>query len=122
MASTVRTTVKQVKPIISLDHDEARQRVIKLYKTWYRQIPFILNNCPIPKNAEECKAKLREEFRKNANVRDVRVIDVLLIKGQMELQEVLNRWKPPSTLLYYWRDTMPPKPSDFMSKFFRGHD
>lgn len=34
----------------------------------------------IPKNIEQCRAKLREEFKKHADVKDVRVIDMLVIK------------------------------------------
>lgn len=47
MAQAIRQTVKQVKPILSQDSEEARRRVISLYKAWYRQIPFVgkLLNC-----------------------------------------------------------------------------
>lgn len=42
MASkVVRSTVRQVKPILSVDQGEARKRVLNLYKAWYRQIPYI---------------------------------------------------------------------------------
>lgn len=41
MAQAIRQTVKQVKPILSQDSEEARRRVISLYKAWYRQIPFV---------------------------------------------------------------------------------
>lgn len=34
----------------------------------------------IPKSEKECRQKLREEFLKNRNVTDVRVIDMLIIK------------------------------------------
>lgn len=42
MASqSVRATIKQVKPILSVDKAEARKRVLNLYKAWYRQLPYI---------------------------------------------------------------------------------
>ncbi|MPC86682.1 NADH dehydrogenase [ubiquinone] 1 alpha subcomplex subunit 6 [Portunus trituberculatus] len=42
MASKLaRAGVRQVKPILSVDHGEARQRVLNLYKAWYRQLPYI---------------------------------------------------------------------------------
>lgn len=37
----VRKTVQQVRPILSVDSEEARRRVLSLYKAWYRQIPYI---------------------------------------------------------------------------------
>lgn len=35
----VKTVVRHVKPIVSTTKEEARARVISLYKAWYRQIP-----------------------------------------------------------------------------------
>lgn len=37
----VKRTVQQVRPILSIDKEEARKRVLNLYKAWYRQIPYI---------------------------------------------------------------------------------
>lgn len=37
----VRKAVQQVRPILSLDREEARKRALNLYKAWYRQIPYI---------------------------------------------------------------------------------
>jgi NADH dehydrogenase (ubiquinone) 1 alpha subcomplex subunit 6 len=34
----------------------------------------------IPKSVEQCRAKLREEFEKNRHIKDIRVIDMLVIK------------------------------------------
>lgn len=33
--------LQQVRPILSLDREEARRRVFNLYKAWYRSVPFI---------------------------------------------------------------------------------
>lgn len=41
---TIARSVRHVQPIWSTSTAEARSRVIKLYKTWYRQIPHI-GNC-----------------------------------------------------------------------------
>lgn len=38
---TVKRAVQQVRPILSVNQDEARQRALNLYKAWYRQIPYI---------------------------------------------------------------------------------
>lgn len=34
----------------------------------------------IPKNIQQCRTKLREEFDRHKNVTDIRVIDMLVIK------------------------------------------
>lgn len=37
----IRRVVQQVRPILSTDREEARRRVINLYRAWYRSCPFI---------------------------------------------------------------------------------
>ncbi|XP_058460927.1 NADH dehydrogenase [ubiquinone] 1 alpha subcomplex subunit 6-like [Malaya genurostris] len=115
-------SIRQVRPILSADHQEARQKVISLYKSWYRQIPLIMHEYDMPKSFEQCRDKLREMFIKNQGVTDVRVIDMLVVKGQMELKEVAARWKLKSHIMRYWNESQEPKPTDFLSKFYRGHD
>lgn len=97
----------------------------------------------IPKSTEQLKAKLREEFTKHPDYTDIRVIDMLVIKvkllktksfciscfnvnlylqGQMELKETVEIWKQKGHIMAYFKDTVEPKPSDFMSKFLNGHE
>ncbi|XP_064479998.1 NADH dehydrogenase [ubiquinone] 1 alpha subcomplex subunit 6-like [Ornithodoros turicata] len=116
----VKTTAQRVKPILSLDQTEARRRALNLYKAWYRQMPTIVKQYDIPVTAEQGRAKLREEFVKNRHVRDIRTIDLLVIKGQMELVETLKIFKQKSHVMAYFKDTVNPKPTDFMSKFLSG--
>lgn len=33
------TTFRQVKPILSIDRDDARRKALMLYKAWIRQVP-----------------------------------------------------------------------------------
>jgi len=93
-----------------------------------------------------CRAKLREKFEENRHLTDIRVIDMLIVKvsikhhsiilstyivmnmfpfllqGQQELQECVMTWKQPCHILAYWRDSVDPKPKDFLSKFLDGHN
>ena len=45
-----------------------------------RHLPFPVMDYDIPKDTKQCRAKLREEFEKNKAVKDIRVIDMLVIK------------------------------------------
>ncbi|XP_055855156.1 NADH dehydrogenase [ubiquinone] 1 alpha subcomplex subunit 6 [Episyrphus balteatus] len=118
----VKRAVQQVRPILSVDREEARKRALNLYKAWYRQIPYIVMDYDIPKSVEECRAKLREQFIKHRSVTDIRVIDMLVIKGQMELKESINIWKQKGHIMRYWKESEEPKPTDFLSKFISGHN
>ncbi|XP_014280968.1 NADH dehydrogenase [ubiquinone] 1 alpha subcomplex subunit 6 [Halyomorpha halys] len=119
-SEVARKAQKLVKPILSIDNSEARRRVLNLYKTWYRQVPYIVLDFDIPKNIEQCRAKLKEEFKRNAHVQDIRVIDMLVIKGQMELKETVHGWKTKGHVMAYFKDTQEPKPEGFLNKFISG--
>lgn len=52
----------------------------------------------IPCSVYDLRTKVREQFEKNKHVTDVRVIDVLILKGRQEFQESINYWKTPVRL------------------------
>ncbi|XP_034832360.1 NADH dehydrogenase [ubiquinone] 1 alpha subcomplex subunit 6-like [Maniola hyperantus] len=118
----IQVGTKTVRPVLSLTQADARSRVLSLYKAWYRQIPYIVKDYDIPKSEAQCRAKLKESFLKNKDVKDIRVIDILVIKGQMELKEAVNIWKQKGHIMTYFKPTEEPKPKDFLSKFFSGHE
>ncbi|XP_065155625.1 NADH dehydrogenase [ubiquinone] 1 alpha subcomplex subunit 6 [Atheta coriaria] len=119
-SQAARTAVREVRPLLSLDREEARRRARNLYRAWYKQLPHVVRQYDIPKSVEQCKAKLREEFMKHKDCEDVRVIDMLVIKGQMELKETVNIWKQKGHIMNYFKETWEPKPTDFLSKFLQG--
>ncbi|CAH8847476.1 unnamed protein product [Trichobilharzia szidati] len=116
--------VKAVRPILSRNHAEARRRAISLYRAWYRQLPFI------PKEYAQSNAnitvpilhdRLRKEFYKNKDIKDLRVIDLLIHKWQNELIEVAHIWKSDTHVMDYFReDNLPEKPKDFLDRFLSG--
>ena len=74
-------SVPQVKPLLSVDSDEARHRVLSLYKAWYRHLPWMLHEFTLPVTLEACKKTLRRKFEEQRHVKDIRVIDMLVIKA-----------------------------------------
>ena len=74
----------------------------------------------IPKNEAQCRKKLREEFEKHSHIADIRVVDMLVVKGQMELVETVKMWKQKGHVMSYFKPTVNPKPADFLSKFLSG--
>jgi NADH dehydrogenase (ubiquinone) 1 alpha subcomplex subunit 6 len=77
-----------VKPLLSLDAAEARHRVLSLYKAWYRQIPWMMREYNLPVTADMARQTLRKRFEENKHVKDIRVIDMLVVKvrAQEELR------------------------------------
>ncbi|XP_067415710.1 NADH dehydrogenase [ubiquinone] 1 alpha subcomplex subunit 6 [Emydura macquarii macquarii] len=109
-----------VKPIFSRDLSQAKRRVRELYRAWYREVPNAVHLYHLDISVKQGREKVREMFMKNAHVTDPRVIDLLVIKGKMELQETTRAWKQRTHIMRFFHETETPQPKDFLSKFYVG--
>lgn len=73
--------------------EEARQRVLHLYRQCLRQSPEIQMLYPLDVPLHQMRQKFRSEFERNRHVTSLATINVLLSKGHMELEEMLHMWK-----------------------------
>ncbi|GJQ88392.1 hypothetical protein Trydic_g4697, partial [Trypoxylus dichotomus] len=73
-----------------------------------------------PKTHQQVRQKLREEFLANKDVTDIRVMDMLVIRGHMLLQEVNEVWLQKGHLMRIYKDSWEPKPKTFVKKFVAG--
>ncbi|XP_014367310.1 NADH dehydrogenase [ubiquinone] 1 alpha subcomplex subunit 6 [Papilio machaon] len=117
-----KTCLKVGRPVMSTNMAQAHTRVIGLYRAFYRYIPYILKYFDIPKNQEDCRKKLREYFYRNKFVTDVRVVDILVIKGYMELKEVTHQWQQKGYMMSHWNPSAERAPVTFVEKFLAGVD
>ncbi|KAJ1911283.1 ndufa6 NADH-ubiquinone oxidoreductase subunit [Mycoemilia scoparia] len=99
----------------------ARKRSIQLYRDWQKNVPMIITEYHIPIPQSVIRAKIREEFEKNKHASDLSTIDVLLLKGRLELEETVNVWKQYSHLMHYFdKEDIPQKPGTFLERFYEG--
>lgn len=117
-----RRVVAQVKPILSLSKEDAHRRAINLYRDWYRQIPGIREAFMLNLSVNHMRSKIKDMFYQNKNVTDLRAIDMLIIKGQLELTETIKVHKQPCHVYKLFSDQYNPKSKDFISKFLEGKE
>ncbi len=70
-----------------------RGRVLDLFRRMCRQVPRMVQLYEIPYTAHDMRHIIALLFKKNAHVRDPRLIDLLISKGEMEMEETLMQWK-----------------------------
>ncbi|XP_077980387.1 NADH dehydrogenase [ubiquinone] 1 alpha subcomplex subunit 6-like [Glandiceps talaboti] len=119
-AAAISAAKQTIKPVMSRDANEARSRVRNLYRAWYREIPHSVFQYQLDISVKQGREKLKEQFLLNANVHDIRAIDLLVIKGKMELEETHNVWKQRTHMMRYFHETEAPPKTDFLSKFYDG--
>jgi len=70
-----------------------------LYRAIAKELPRVLTIYDIDLPVPEARAGIRSLFETNAHIKDTRVLDMLVEKGYMELEETLLHYKQKPHLL-----------------------
>ncbi len=76
----------------------ARSRVIKLFKMVLQRVPTVMNVYDVDVSPKVFREAVKQQFRKNARVTDPRVVDMLVVKGYLDLEETVLQFKQKSHL------------------------
>ncbi|KAK7688532.1 hypothetical protein QCA50_008070 [Cerrena zonata] len=101
---------------------EARTKVLKLYRDWYRGAPEICTLYSLGLTPGYIRHAIRQRFEENRHVTDVRVIDHLLLKGRQDYQETMNSWKQNDHVVGILLAPRGRPQQTFMQKFLEGRD
>lgn len=103
---------------------DSRKRVLTSFREWLNAAPAIIENYNLPQTTPIVRAKIRAEFEKHKNVKDLAVIDRLIFKSRTEYEETINSWKQKTHVLRYFEDGVvylqDPAPKGFLEKFYAG--
>ncbi|XP_070580034.1 NADH dehydrogenase [ubiquinone] 1 alpha subcomplex subunit 6-like [Ptychodera flava] len=119
-AAAISAAKEVIKPVMSRDANEAKRRVRNLYRAWYREIPHTVYAYQLNISVKKGREKVKEQFVRNAHVQDIRAIDMLVIKGKMDLEETHKIWKQRTHIMRWFHETEKPIKTDFLSKFYEG--
>merc|ERR1711988_1329673 len=125
MNAAVPATIQAVK---SSGAAHARSRALALYRNIMKQGPTILVNYNVALPVSALRDRVAYEFRRNADLEDLHMIDMAIFRGQQELDETVKMFKTPT---HVWRYIDPEKQkhkneriiglgekSEFLSKFY----
>lgn len=81
------------RAVVSANLAEAQARSRALYRDYYRSAPEICSLYALDVPPSTMRAKIRQKFEVNKNLKDIAVLDLLLHKGRLDYQETMNAWK-----------------------------
>lgn len=110
----------------------ASKRVVQLYREFCREVPHSVMMYSVPVVERDARHMILLHFRRQGHVRDPRVIEMLIAKGYMELEETRKQWKQKGHILDLLdpgnfvgakaakRDVDPVLRGDFVRRFLDG--
>lgn len=72
---------------------KASSPAVTLYRYITKQVPRVLTLYDVSMEPVEARMAIQALFRQNADVKDPRIVDMLITKANMELEETLMLWK-----------------------------
>ncbi|CAO2820307.1 unnamed protein product [Amaranthus hypochondriacus] len=82
-------------PPNSANLEEARKRVFEFFKLASRSLPTVMDiyNLDDVTTISQLRSSISSQFRKNAHIKDPKVIDMLIFKGMEELENIVEHSK-----------------------------
>lgn len=107
----------------SATNADLRRRVVHLYRKYMRYSKEFCDLYELDMPVSSVKTKIRQEFERQRYVDSIDVGNVLVMKGQMEFQELINFWKQQCHVMKYFdnqKELEANDKNDFVKNFLRG--
>lgn len=86
----------------ALTSKASSEKAVLLYRAILKQLPKILSIYQFNMTIDEAKKNIKNQFYVNADVRDPRVAEILVYRGAMELDEMINQFPSEDHARYYF--------------------
>ena len=86
----------------ALSSKAASEKAVLLYKAIVQQLPKIISTYQMNMTMDEAKKIVKNKFYANADVKDPRVAEILVYRGAMELDELVNQVPHEYQAAYYF--------------------
>ena len=106
--------------IASRNAAEATLQAVRLYRRCLQEIPNVIATFELTFHPDTMRKRIRRDFYKHKDIKDTQTIDLLVFRGQIELDEVLRMWKQRPHLVSYFGEEAETEEKDFMENFFNG--
>jgi len=89
-----------------------------------QELPKVLSIYDIDIPVPQARLYVKEHFTQNSHIEDPRVIDMLVNKGYMELEETLMQWKQKAQLMRVFEERYVRKSDEdvMLDEFFSGNE
>ena len=113
---------------------EASSRALKLYRNVLKATPKVKTVFDVDMPLPEMRRAITWHFRKSAQIQDPRIVDMLVVKGEMDLEETLMQYKQKPHLMRILEDprmiqennevnnSLNTGESDFLKKFWKNDE
>eukprot|EP00943_MAST-04B_sp_MAST-4B-sp1_P000092 g92.t1 len=83
---------------------EASKRALQLYRNVLKATPKVKTVFDVDMPLSEMRRAITWQFRKSAHIQDPRIVDMLVVKGEMDLEETLMQYKQKPHLMRILED------------------
>jgi hypothetical protein len=99
---------KLPKPInmgYSQSLNETKKTVTSLYRRSLKAIPLLTRQYRLPFSSEEMKEVIKWNFLQNAHLNDPHLIDIVVLQGENNLEEMIHSFQTRSHVMHYFLDS-----------------
>lgn len=99
--SGVATTFQRGNVFASRNMSEATRGSLRLYRRALKAAPTMVRTYRLPYEVQEIRRRIRVDFETHSHINDPALVDLLVMKGENQLEEVEQNWATKAHVMHY---------------------